>query len=397
MDLRYYLRKAQDVSPKEYLSVFPMLAALVLLPFVKKKYAKTWVICERPDEAQDNGYHFFKFMVQTHPEQDCIYFIDPHCAACQKVKALGRVEKYGGIRHWLYYFSARYLISSQTFKPSWICIALERGGIYDAPQIFLQHGITINKAVYLLASRRKMKAFITGAAPEYAYVKSTFGYPPSAVWYTGLARFDALHDFTVVPGRVLIIPTWRKWLVQKSEQHSDTDSDLSGSEYIKRWHDLLNSQELIELIKRYRLEVLFYPHPNMKKMIDISTLTNAYVKPASGDLQALMKSSQMMITDYSSVFFDMVYMKKPVIFYQFDEEKFRKYHYAQGWFDYHNTAFGRSLRTETEVVRETARLAENGFHVDDDYLAEHAKTFPLYDRENCQRIYKALMDNTAEE
>ena len=40
------------------------------------------------------------------------------------------------------------------------------------------------------------------------------------------------------------------------------------------------------------------------------------------EVQDLMKSSQMMITDYSSVFFDMVYMKKPVIFYQFDEENY---------------------------------------------------------------------------
>ena len=28
----------------------------------------------------------------------------------------------------------------------------------------------------------------------------------------------------------------------------------------------------------------------------------------------------MLITDYSSVYFDIAYMRKPIIFYQFDEE-----------------------------------------------------------------------------
>lgn len=42
------------------------------------------------------------------------------------------------------------------------------------------------------------------------------------------------------------------------------------------------------------------------------------------DVQQLLKESLLLITDYSSVFFDMMYMNKPVIFYQFDENQYRK-------------------------------------------------------------------------
>lgn len=38
------------------------------------------------------------------------------------------------------------------------------------------------------------------------------------------------------------------------------------------------------------------------------------------DIQELLKSAAVMVTDYSSVFMDMVYMRKPVLHYQFDEE-----------------------------------------------------------------------------
>ena len=395
MKIKYFFSKVRDASFKDFLSVFPMLCALIALPFSKKKYANTWAICERKDEARDNGYHFFKYMTQNHPEQDCIYFIDKSCADYNRVKDLGKVEQFGGVKHWITYFSAKYLISSQSFAPNgYVCAFLEKAGLFSSNQVFLQHGITINKAEFLLASNRKAKFFITGAEPEDKFVKEHFGYTEESVLYTGFPRFDALHEFQTVPGRILIMPTWRKWLRLKSEQHDDTNNDLETSEYIKCWHNLINSKELIELIKKHNLEVFFYPHPNMKKLIDIGKLTNEYVKPAEGDLQELMKSSQMLITDYSSVFFDMVYMKKPVIFYQFDEEKFRKYHYAQGWFDYHNTAFGRSCSRAAEVVKELKRQIMSNFLTDETFLEEHKQAFSLYDTDNSKRVYEILYDKS---
>lgn len=393
MKVKYFFSKLRDSSFKDILSVFPMFCALVARPFVKKKYRDTWAVCERKDEACDNGYHFFKYMTQNHPEQDCVYFINKRCADYRKVKDLGKVEQFGSVKHWITYFSAKYLISSQSFAPNgYVCAFLEKAGLFSSNQVFLQHGITINKADFLLASHRKTKFFITGAEPEDRFVKEYFGYPEESVVYTGFPRFDALHDFETVPGRILIMPTWRKWLRLKSERHDDTDDDLGTSEYIKCWHDLINSNALIELIKRCHLEVLFYPHPNMKKLIDIDALTNNYVKPASGDLQELLKTSQLLITDYSSVFFDMIYMKKPVIFYQFDEEKFRKYHYAQGWFDYHHTAFGKSCADIKSVLDEIGRLIENEYTVSQDFICEHTKVFPLYDNNNSKRICDFLLE-----
>ena len=54
------------------------------------------------------------------------------------------------------------------------------------------------------------------------------------------------------------------------------------------------------------------------------------------DVQQLLKESLLLITDYSSVFFDMMYMNKPVNFYQFDEKQYRKSHYKEGYLNYQN-------------------------------------------------------------
>lgn len=97
-----------------------------------------------------------------------------------------------------------------------------------------------------------------------------------------------------------------------------------------------------------------------------------------------------MITDYSSVFFDMVYMKKPVIFYQFDIKKFRRGQYEQGYFDYSNNPFGKSYSELEEVMIELKNIIENRYQCSEEFLREHKRYFPHYDVFNSERVYKEI-------
>ena len=91
-----------------------------------------------------------------------------------------------------------------------------------------------------------------------------------------------------------------------------------------------------------------------------------------------------MITDYSSVFMDMVYMKKPVLHYQFDEEKFRRGQYAEGYFSYRD-GFG-PVCTEQEELVDALRgfYGEDGFRMREPYLSRVERFFPCYDTDNCR-------------
>ena len=396
MDLKRLINKSKDVKIEDYLSSFFMIAGLILSPFYKKTYKDTWGICERNNEARDNGYHFFKYMVCEHPEQRCVYVIDKRSKDYYKVKDLGKIVQFGSVKHWILYFSCKYLISSHGFMPNgYLCVLIERAGLFCPDHVFLQHGITKDKAEFLLAKNRRAKYFIAGAAPEYDFMKKEFGYPDGTMQYTGFARFDSLHDFEVKKNRILVMPTWRKWLRFRSETHSDVQMDFALSEYTSCWRDLLQSEALERMIDKYALNIIFYPQPNMKGILKSEILVSPKIRVANTEenLQDLMKSSEMLITDYSSVFFDMVYMKKPVIFYQFDEEKYRKYHYQQGWFDYHATAFGKSCKEKGEVLYILDQLIREHYQVTTDYLCEHSETFQLYDENNCKRIFEVLRKN----
>ena len=56
-----------------------------------------------------------------------------------------------------------------------------------------------------------------------------------------------------------------------------------------------------------------------------------------------------MITDYSSVFFDFAYMKKPLAYWQFDSERFFAEQYGKGYFKF-DEGFGPLCIQKDEVI-----------------------------------------------
>lgn len=214
INLKYFRKKIKDVRIKDYCALFPMIIAKMVSPLFKRKYKDTWIICENENEARDNGYHFFKYLSINQPQQKCFYIISKKAKDYNKVKKLGQVITYGSVKHWILYYTAQYNISSQKGgKPNaaW-CSFFELIGIFNPHNIFLQHGVIMNKCDWLMADRCCFDGFITSTNSEYQFVQDTFGYANKTVQLTGLPRFDNLHCNNVKSNRIIIMPTWRKWL-----------------------------------------------------------------------------------------------------------------------------------------------------------------------------------------
>ncbi len=393
--VHYFFWKIKDVKLKDFIAVIPMLVAKIVSPAYKNKYKKTWIISEAPGEARDNGYWLFKHIREKHPEQEVIYLINKKSVDYRKVAEIGQCVEYGSLKHWILYFITRFNISSQkSGKPNAaLCSFFELNGIFQPHNIFLQHGVIKDDLVWLHADRSCIETFITSSVPEYEFVKNHFGYAPGVVQRTGLPRFDNLHDNKINKSQILIMPTWRAWFTEHTSQVNKEDADFKHSEYLAKWKALLNSQELQNLIDKFNLHVIFYPHRDAQQFLRYFSDVNPKIIIASYknyDVQKLMKESEMMITDYSSVFFDMIYMKKPVVFYQFDEEKFRKQQYQKGYFDYHNNPFGKSFSKHTDVLKEVEKIIVNNYVVSQKFMNAHKKCFPYFDSNNSERIYELL-------
>lgn len=392
---RYLKKRIKDVKLKDYIAFIPMFVALICIPLFKKRYEKVWLICERQYEARDNGYYFFKYVVENHPNQKVIYALSKKSADYAKVAKLGTIVSYGGLKHWILYFTCQLNISSQkSGKPNApICAFLELSNISKTDNIFLQHGIIINDVDWLHSDKCRFKIFITSTIPETEFIKEKFSYKDDVVKMTGLPRFDNLHQFHVEKNTVLIMPTWRDWFRFSSKREKSRDADFSKSEYLRMWKELLNSSRLNDIIKRYDLKVIFYPHSEIQNYISEFSNINERIQVASRNqycIQELLKKAAMLITDYSSVFFDMVYMKKPVLFYQFDETKYRNFQYKKGYFDYFNNPFGKSYKEIDDVLEELEKIVIDDFQVNQEYLEEHERIFKNYDAYNSDRVYEEI-------
>jgi hypothetical protein len=402
--MRKWLEQLKNVKGSDLIAgvkfLLMLLPALCFTGYLKIQKKFFWLICEEEFEARDNGFALFKYIRQNHPDVCVYYAINPKSADYEKVRALGPVIPYGTCKHWLYYLAAEANISSQKGgKPNAaVCYALEVYGLLRNQRFFLQHGVILNDTEFLHYENTKMRLFVCGAYPEYEYVRDTFGYPKDYVQYLGLCRFDDLHRVEVNPKQIVIMPTWRNWFRMNSKSGADIDSekrDFRISEYYRRFQSLINNPRLAEYLESHDLKLVFYPHRNMQGFISYFSAESKNVIVADSshyDLQKILRESSLMVTDYSSVSMDFAYMKKPVIYYQFDQEKFRKYQYKQGYFSYENNGFGPVYTEETRVVDAIIDSCEKHYAVEEVYIQRHHEFFVLYDENNCQRNYQAIRD-----
>lgn len=356
-----------------------------------------WLIGERKDEAKDNGYHLFKYIRENHSEEKVYYIIARDSKDLEKIQSLGNIIYADSFKHYVYYALANKLIMahlSSCVPDSPICWKARELGIVKYKKIFIQHGITKELIPSLMYKNTKADLFICGAKPEYDFVKSEFGYPEGSVKYTGFARFDNLHDFEV-KNQILVMPTWRQWIPSMTWSKNNKEvckKKFLESEYYKRFNELINDNEIKDILDKNDMRLIFYPHHEMQGYIELFENNSDRVVIAREnefDVQQLLKESKILITDYSSVAFDFAYMKKPVIYYQFDSDKYYESHYAKGYYSYKELGFGPVI---SDILELKQSLNKKIFKNSNIYESRIKRFFYLNDNCNLKRNYESIKD-----
>ena len=390
------MRKIRYVQFADILS--PLIFILMIAPSIlfrlynKLRNREIWLICEDGQTARDNGYYFYKYMREKHSSEPCYYVINKSSTDYNIVKKYNNIIQFGSLKHWLYYLSSKYNISNHKHgnpcQPLFYIIHVLLG-LYNN-RVFLQHGITKDDSPWLYYKNTKFRYFFCGAKDEYEYIKEKFGYPSENLIYSGFARFDSLHECYVDKKMILVMPTWRNWM----GGNYYSDDDFIKSDYYLKWNSFLNNKELIELLEKNDSKMIFYPHQHVQKYLKYfnSKSTRITIADVSKlDIQTALKTSQYLITDYSSVFMDFAYMEKLSIFYQFDYEKYRKYQLQEGYFKYEN-GFGPVYKTESALIKGIESSLKKG--IDEKYLKRMHNFFEIRDKKNCERIYDVLKNES---
>ena len=394
-----FFQKLQRVRPADIGHIFLFILALPVSLIYRLFRRDLWLICDNRYEARDNGYWFFKYLCENHPEQDTVYAISKKSPDFNRVRHLGKTVRYGSLRHWIFYLTAKKNISSQKGgKPNAaVCYVLEVKGIIKNTRVFLQHGIIKDDMDWLHYENTRMKMFVTSTEREYRFLCETFGYPEGAVQKTGLCRFDNLQSFTVKPKQLLLMPTWRSWIADPTSASDEIEnvSDFCSTRYFKAWNAFISSRRLSEILEKNDLTLVFYPHRDMQRFLDRFSSDSSRIIIAGWpeyDVQTLLKESVYLITDFSSIAMDFAYMKKRLMYYQFDYEDFRKGQYSEGYFSYERDGFGRVCYSLDDALDEIESAVKDGFKNPEIYLDRHDSFFDLCDGNNCERTYKAVKE-----
>ena len=389
-----FFAKLKRIRPGDIGHFFLFLLALLPAAIYKRKRKHLWLLCEYAMEAQDNAFALFRHLRDKHPEIDAVYAIARRSPAYETVAAVGPVVPFGSFRHWVYYLAAEVNISSQKGgKPNAaVCYLLEVVlGWLKNRRVFLQHGVTKDDLPFLHAENAKLSLFCCAAKPEYEFIRDTFGYPEGVVQYTGFCRFDALLDAAPDPSLLLILPTWRMWL----ERDCKTAEAFIGSEYYRGWQAFLNDPALDALLKETGKRAVFCVHRNVSRFETCFTSPSERVEVKKWDevsVPDLLKRAAVLVTDFSSVYMDFAFMKKPVVYYQFDRETYRKGHLPTGYFDYERDGFGPITETAAAAIDALSGVIENGCRMAPQYEQRVDRFFTLRDGDSSERTTKAIWE-----
>lgn len=370
---------------------------------IRKEFANssfldnTWLFIDRDIEADDNAERLYRYVAKNYPDQKIVFALMKDCPDWSRLEKDGfnLVECYSS-EFYQIAKKCKFFISSHT--PQGYQVKLNNSQKF----VFLGHGVD---AVDISDYFNRLSNIKLRTSTTYGEFKSLvdsdlrYKLTKKEVALTGQARHDALLAGNKTNNKnIMIMPTWRNYLVLPREKTFDRKiaDNFLESEYFIKWLSLLNSNTLEKLANDYNYTITFVPHFNMRDILNYLNIPN-YIKIGYREdgesFQKYFQESDLMITDYTSAAFEMGYLKKPVIYYQFDEEEFFNSHtYTKGYFDYKRDGFGPVVITQEELLTELEILIKNNCQVGESYRSNIENTFAFRDGKCCERIYQAIVE-----
>jgi CDP-glycerol glycerophosphotransferase (TagB/SpsB family) len=403
-----------ELFEKEYCEQLKKERKKYLINLRKKtiKYRKKinkkeiWIISDRPDKAGDNGEYFFRFLTNKNPEGILPFFaIRKNCSDYKRLKKFGNVLNLNSDEYLKIFLKADKIISSMS--NSWVDnpFGEDRKYIRDLfhfDLIFLQHGIIKDDlSDQLNRLRKNYSLFITSTKKEYmSILNPKYGYNKSNIILTGLPRYDNLYRLNKTKRKeklILIAPTWRMNikgttnLITYESIHSDS---FKFTRYFNFYNNLINDEKLLYIMKKFNYTGIFCLHPSFSSQYIDFTKNNLFLIKNKCNYQDILLKASLLITDYSSIFFDFAYLKKPVIYAHFDYEEYRLNHYPEGYFDYEKDGFGSVSYDLKTTVDKIINEIENNCLLKEIYLRRINNFFTYFDELNNDRLYKEILKNT---
>ncbi len=375
-----------------------------LLKIFKKFQKKPiWIISDRLTKAGDNGEAFFRYLKSINFGGAKYYYAINKGPDYQKLKKLGNIIDHSSKRYKFLFLACDKFISSHA-DDNVLNPFLNYSHIYQdilrvKDFIFLQHGITQNDiSGWLNRYNKNIKGFVCAARPERDSILNTptYFYGEKEVWLTGFARFDRLYRDE--KRYISIMPTWRRYLMGRMDNTTGTwapGESFCKSNYYQFYNTLINDERLIKAAKKYGYTICYMPHPTVMTTVDVfDHHPDVHFFGLTDEYRDVYAHSDLILTDYSSAVFDFAYLRKPVVYAQFDyDEFFHGDHVCTpGYFNYKENGFGEVTENMESTIDVLIDYMKNGCKLKQMYRERIDQFFAFSDQNNCKRILDRILE-----
>ena len=360
-----------------------------------------WLVSDRMDAGGDNGEALFRHLRENRPAIDARFVVSSKSPVFAGLRRLGPVIACESPLRKLLTLLADCLISSQAERMFSNPFAGHsepyRDLLAKIPLVFLQHGVIKDDLSAVLSRRRRNFAgFVVSAKREMAsVVNGAYGYGREAVWLTGLPRFDLLERRT--EKRIAIMPTWRLGLFAGQEPGTGRwllKAGFPDTEFCGFYRSLLSNVRLLEACRQHGYRISFLLHPNLMAARDFFTPSDVVeIGDGAVSYRSCISDASLLVTDYSSTAFDFAYLRKPVVYAQFDGDAFfgGGHTYGRGYFDYARDGFGDVTTTLDATVASVVGLIETGCRLKPEYRRRMDGFFAFSGDGNCYRVTERIL------
>ncbi|MFU0789300.1 MAG: CDP-glycerol:poly(Glycerophosphate) glycerophosphotransferase [Virgibacillus proomii] len=392
-DLAFTFRKKEYFENRYYL-LKENIAFIIFILF-KDYFSKKeiWIGFEKlAMSAHDSGYYFFDYVYKNSKHDDFYYVIRKDSPELNNLKdKKDKLLYFMSFKYFIYMFAADLLISSDTKRNSYSLKQKKTKlgkALTNKRLVYLQHGVNGLKAVPDFYKKRDVFDLVIAPSEyEKKMITEHWGYDESEVVTTGLARWDVLKDRTkeIDYKQIFVMPTWRTWMEGMSKE------DFVKSQYYMYYNDFLSSTRLNKVLRDNNVKIKFFLHPKFKDYIDLFEINSPNIEKfgfLEVPLDEMIMKSSMMISDYSSVIWEMFYLKKPCLFYHFDVDKYLQY--EGSYMNFEIDLFGDIAYNPDELIRLIEYYICKDFKEKEKYGKMRSEYFTYMDNQNSKRIFEAI-------
>lgn len=276
-----------------------------------------WLFAERKGTATaDNAWAMFKWMCHNQPAIESYYVLNPDAPYTGPAEFADRIIRKGTLQ-WNSLVD-RCKVALVNDSAGDLLLRLSHRQNY--PQIhwvYLTHGaLGVFPGVYQ-ARHRYFDLICTESDHASDVASELWDFPRGNFAATGLTRWDYLQD-TPQDGDLLFLPTWRKSL-------DDPAIDATASEFVQFTADFLGSERLNSLLERTDRKLRVGLHFRAQHLLeDIAAHAGDRIEIVDLSSPDTSVASELancgaVISDYSSVSWDVLIQGKATFLCQFDK------------------------------------------------------------------------------